>query len=587
MGNIRHYIDGQDLGQPRNWQELEISFNWLDTKEEGVINTTQLEFVGKMQKYLRTRLMNGTSGGVGIFEGVPYTIEVGQVGSPKFTFTGYVDGASETTFIGNEEIIANIKKEAGDDWLNEVADGFSFAYLYSIGEITHGHFKRVPYVINYVPDGMQMIILGMSLFMMTKELIENVENISKAISIIINASTPVVGVSVGLGAGVVTAWDLGDYIYAGLEVLARIIYTIAIVIAIKNLVEQLLEQLFPKMRYHLGMSFYDLMERGANHLGLGFQSTLLSQLKDEVYIPQKDRKGGESGEKGFPTLNDPIYSFGDAIRVGMKTYNAQYKIVNGVFIFERADYWQQDSGLVLPDIFNDQERLLNRFNPNTDEFVANYNIHYNYDTQDQNTLDDTTGLTFQAITKPVTVINKKMVNMKGLTEIVIPFALGKRKDGFTSLENFARDVFKFIDNLTGVFGGGTNFASKIENRIGALLLSSHFISVGKLVKMNGTKLALNQREILGAKVYWEKYHFINSFAPINGIHNQWLKMPQLRMPITEDQLATILDNNYLTSSEGKRAMIERLVWQPDKRTAVIDYRINEIYTNNLKIEYVQ
>lgn len=587
MANIRHYIDGNNFGEPRNWQELEITFNWLEHKEEGAINTAQLEFVGKQYKYLRNRLMNGLTGGVGIFEGVPYNIEVGQIGNPKFTFEGYIDGASETTFIGNEEIIANIKKKHGEDWLNDVADGYSFAYLYSIGEITDANFKKVPYVINYVPDGTQMILLSISLFMMTKELIENVRELAQLIGQTVNASTPVIGVSVGLGAGVVTAWDLGDWIMYAVYVVAKIVYIIAVVIAIIKLVEQLIEQLFPKKRDHLGMTIYDLFDKGTAHLGLTLQSDLLNQVKDWVYIPQKDKKGGESGERGYPTNTDPIYTFGDCIRVFKQMFNADYKIVNGVFIFERIDYWQQNSGLVLPSIFNDQDRLLNRFIPNTSEFVANYNIHWSYDSQDQNTLDDTTGLTFQAITKPITVINQPLVNMKGLTEISFPFALGKRKDGYTALEEFARAVFKVVDGLTGVFGGGTNFVSSVENRIGTMLLSSHFISVGKIVKMQGDKLATNQRGILGAKTFWDKYHFINSFAEINGIHNQWLKMPQLRMPLTEEQVEILMQNNFLTSSDGKRVMIEKLVWQPYKGTALIDYRVNEKYTNNLKIDYVE
>ena len=586
MAKIRHYTDGQQLGEPRNWQELEITFSWLDNKDEGAISTTQLEFVGEQKRYISERLRSGLTGGVGIFEGVPYKIEVGELGNPKFVFDGYVDGSADTTFLGKEEIIAPIKKLAGDDWLNEVADGFSFAYLASIGEIKQSDYKRVPYIINYVPDNVQMIMLNMSLYLMTKELIENIESLSKDVGNVVDAATPVLGVSVGLGAGVVTAWDLGNLILVSIYLVARIAYIVAIVIAIKKLIEQIMEQIFPKMRYHLGMTWYDLFDLGCKHLGLTFNSSLMSELKNDVYLPQKDKKGGSFGEKGHPTNTDPIYTFGDLIRVAKIVYNADYKINDGIFKFERKDYWQQTSGLVLPDIFNNQERLLNQAIPNTTEFVANYNINLAYDIQDQNTLDDTTGLVFQAITKPVVVINKKMVNMKGLTEISIPFALGKRKDGFTDLEKFAREVMKVVDNLTGIFGGGTNFSSKIDSRIGSMLMSSHFISVGKMVRMNGSRLEMNQREVLSAKSYWDNYHYINSFAEVNGIHNQWLKMPQLRMPIKEEDLEKILNNNFLTSTDGKRAMIEVLKWNPEKGTAIIDYRVNEKYTNNLKIEYV-
>jgi hypothetical protein len=587
MADIRHYTDNQNLGEPRNWPELEITFNWVDNKEEGAVKTTQLEFVGRQRKYLAERLMNGLTGGVGIFEGIPYRIEVGQEGAPSFVFDGYIDGASDTTFIGREEIIANIKRKAGDDWLNDVADSFSFAYLYSIGEITSSNFVKVPYIINYVPDGTQFILLSMSLYMATKELIENTKELSELIGQTVNAATPVVGVGAGVGAVVVTAWDLGDWIMYAIYVIAKIVYIVAITVAIVKLIQQVLEQIFPKQREHLGMSIFDLAKKGAEHLGLTLQSSLLEEKRDWIYIPQKDKKGGTTGERGYPTNTDPIYTFGDFIRVYKSIFNADYKIIDGVFIFERRDYWQQTSGLTLPGIFNDQERLLNRFSPNTSEFIANYNIHWAYDTQDQNTLDDTTGLTFQAITKPNTVTDQKLVNMKGLAEISIPFALGKRKNSLTALETFAKGVFQVVDNITGIFGGGTNFTNKIENRVGSLLLSSHFIAVGKIVKMQGNKLDTDQREKLAAKRLWEGYHYINSFAEVNGVHNQWLKYPKLRMPITEEQLRTILGNNFLNSPEGKRAMIEILTWKPYDGTVEIDYRVNEKYTNNLKIEYVE
>jgi len=586
MAEIRHILDGEQRGEPRNWQELQIKFSWLDEKEEGAVSTTSLEFVGDQQRYIRERLFNGLTGGVGIFEGIPYNIEVGQQGNPAFTFHGYIDGSDSATFIGNEEITAPIKKLTGDDWLNDVADGFSFGYLQSIGAITPADFVKVPYVINYVPDAMQTIMLSFSLYMLIKEEIENAQELAELIGQTVNASTPVLGVGVGVGAVVVTAWDLGDWIMFAIYVAAKVVYMIAITIAIVNLIKQLLEQIFPKLRYHLGMSFYTLIKKGCEHLGLELQSTLLESIKDQVYIPSKDRKGGDDGETGAPGNNDPIYLFGDAIRLLKQRHNADHKIVDGKFIFERRDYWQNVSSFTMASVFNNQERLLNQFTPNTAEFVANYNVHYQYDTQDQNTLDDVTGLSFQAITKPVTVNNLKMVHMKGLTEIAMPFALGKRKDGLTVLEKFAKGVFKIVDNVTGIFGGGTNFVSKIEAREGALLLSSHFITVGKIVVMNGNQLARDQREIIGAKAIYNDYHKINSFVEIDGVHNQWLTYPETRVPITEDELRTILQNNYFTTAEGKKAMIEVLNWQPYAGTAVISYRVNELYTKNLKIEYV-
>ena len=582
MAQIKHLINGQDFGEPRNFQDLEITVDWLNKKESGAINVSDLEFVNEANKYLQERIMNGLTGGVGIFEGEPYEIRIGDQANPEFVYEGFLDFTSSMTVIGGEEIVVALKKKHGDDWLNDVADGFSFAYLYEQGIITNSDFVSVPYVINYIPDGLQLIVLSMSIYMMTKELIENIEKLSGTIADITDATTPVVGVSVGLGAGVVTAWDLGNWILVGLKTIARIIYLIAITIAIIKLIEQIFEQLLPKKRNHLGMTFRRMFERACQHLGLGFVSTI-----DElnwVHIPRKDRKGGESGERGFPSNSEPIYLFGDLIRTGKEMFNADYRIVNGIFYFERKDNFIFPSSYVVPSFFNNQERLLQDVRFNTDEIISNYNIYWSLDIQDQNTLDIIDGRVFQAITSPNVVNNQDFVIIKNLTEISIPFSIGREKTSLTQVEEVLKTLAKLVDNITSIFGGGTNFSSQIENRIGSLLLSSHFLTTGKVVKMSGSKLANNQRQELDAKKLWDKFHFINSFAEYQGQHNQYWRFLNQRVPMSIQQFSILSENNIASDDQGNEVEIEKIIYTPFKTTAIIDFRIKKKYTNNLKIE---
>lgn len=586
MTEIIHLIDGQDRGEPRGWEQLQITIDWLNKKESGAVNVSDLSFVGRANEYLQQRIQNGIFGGPGIFEGVPYRIAVGDMANPTYIFKGYLDATEEATFFGGEEIVLSLKKEQGEDWLNDVADGFSFAYLYNQGIITDGDFIKVPYVINYVPDGLQLIILSMSLFMMTKELIENIQAIAEAIADITDAATPVIGVSVGVGAGVVTAWDLGNYVLAALKVIARIAYAIAIVIAIKNLLDQLFEQLMPKKRHHLGMSFYTMTLRACQYLNLSLSSSLLNDVKNWVHIPQKDRKGGEGGETGYPVNTSAIYTFGDLIRTLKEMFNADYRIENGVFRFERVDSFLTPSVYQMPEYFTDQDRLLEKFQYNTSEMISNYNIYWEYDVQDQNTLDDQTGRIFQAITTPVTTVNEKLVTIKNLAQIAIPFSVGKEKTELTSVERILKNLGQFVDNITGIFGGGTNYANKIEDRIGSLLLSSHFLTIGKVVVMGGNKLAANQRVILDARLFWDKFHYINSFAEYNGVHNQWKRFKEAPVPMSVEEFAVLLDNNVATDSQGNEYRVEKIVYTPYKGSARIDFRVKKKYTNNLKIEIV-
>lgn len=582
MAEIRHFINGNDFGEPRNWQDLEITIDWLNKKDSGAINVSELAFVDQANEYLQQRVLDGLNGGVGVFEGDEYKITLGDPTNPTFQFLGYLDFTDGMTTIGGEEIICSLKKKRGEDWLNDVADGFSFAYLHNKGVITNSDFVRVPYVINFIPDGMQLIVLSMSIYMMTKEIIENVEKLSETIADIINASTPVVGVSVGVGAGVVTAWDLGDFILVSLKALARLAYIIAMSIAIINLINQLFAQILPTKRNHLGMTFRKMMERGCQHLGLTFYSDI-----DElnwVHIPRKSKKGGSSGETGFPTNSEPIYLFGDLIRTLKEMFNADFRIKDGVFYLQRIDNFQFPSSYELPSYFNDQERLLQKYKLNTNEIVSNYNIYWALDVQDQNTLENSNGRVFQAITSPVSVNNQDYVTIKNLTEISLPFSMGLEKRSLNEVEKLARVLGGIVDGLTGIFGGGTNFKSKIEERVGSLLLSSHFLTAGKVVKMTGSKLANDQRSVLDAKKLWDKFHFINSFAEYQGEHNQFFRYEEQRVPMTIQEFSILLENNIATDVEGNEIKIEKVIYSPYKSTAVIDYRIKKKYTNNLKIE---
>lgn len=595
MKDIKFLLNGIDRGEPREWADLTITADWENEKQDQNVNIDNLSFVGEAKKHIEDRLQEALTGGRSIFEGEPLEIIFGTLDDPDFVFKGYLDFAEETNIMLHseiEEIQVAVKKETGVDWLNDVADSFTFRYLENQGIIGSSDFVNVPYIINYVPDGLALITLSLSTYMMTKELVENVQKLAETIADVTDAATVVLGTSVGAGAGVVTAWDWGNFILVTLKAIARIAYIIALTIAIIKLIEEIFEQLFPRKRYHTGMRIAKMAEKACEYLGLQFQSDLLnaSDIRDWVLIPQKDRKGSVSssggGQVGIPSGRDPIDTFGDWIRVHKEMFNADYRIEDGVFRFERKDYWERNSTFILPKYFGLQDKLLTQFRPNTSEFVSNYNITYEFDRQDQNTLDDVTGQVFQAIQKPTFIENPKLLNVKGLGQVAIPYSIGKRKNSLTNLEEAGRKLGKLVDELTGVFGGGTNFASQIDARIGSMLLSSHFLTVPRLVQVTGSNVAPNQRVLLGANRLWEMYHFINSFVPINGHHNQWQLYKEIEIPLNGDQFMSILNNNFVTDEEGNNIRFDRLEWTRERGVAKVDYRIKKIYDKNLQITFL-
>jgi hypothetical protein len=263
---------------------------------------------------------------------------------------------------------------------------------------------------------------------LTKELIENIQSLSDRIADLTDAATPVVGVGVGAGAVAVTAYDIGNIIMAALKLIAQIAYLVAIVIAIVKLVEQIIEQLMPPKRFHKGMTVKSLFAKACEYLDLTLQSTLLDSIDASgnkwVVIPAKNHRGGEKPtgadsswrETGVPSAQDPLNTFAGVVRTFKDVFNADFQLKDGVFIFERRDFFEKTTGYVIPDTFIDQEKLIDTNSFNTDEIRANYNINWAFDNQDLNTLDNQNGRVFQAVLKPKVTINPKLTTLTGLKE---------------------------------------------------------------------------------------------------------------------------------------------------------------------------
>jgi hypothetical protein len=596
MADIRHYRNGI-LVNPRDFDQAKITMDWAGKKEAANITISSINLVADEGKALRDRILSGLTGGVGFFEGEPYRIEIGPLNT-QVSFEGYLDFSSGVNFIGDCEVECTLKREQGSDWLNEVADGFSYRYLENQGIITNSDFVSVPYVINYIPDGAELLILGISTFIMTKELIEAIRGIAERIADITDAATPVVGASVGFGAGAVTAYDIGNIILAVLKLVAQVAYTAAIVFAIVQLIEQIIEQLMPPKRFHLGMTVKSLFVKACEYLNLTLESSLLDNLDVSgnkwVVIPSKNHRGGEKPkgadfswrETGVPSAQDATNTFAGVIRTFKNVFNADFQLKDGKFIFERRDFFQKSTGYVIPDTFIDQEKLIDTNTFNTDEIKANYNINWSFDSQDLNTLDNQNGRVFQAVLSPKITINPKLTSLTGLQEVGIPITMAIRKDALTVIEEVIKALVSIADGLTGQLGNPQSLSGQITNRIGAMHSSSHFLSSPKMVVMAGSNLQLNQRQILAADKLWTDYHFINSFKEIDGFHNQYWIYREQKIPFCFEDFVNLLDNNQVETISGEPAEIESLEWEIWQNFATINYRVNRLYDDNFEITYI-
>jgi len=126
-------------------------------------------------------------------------------------------------------------------------------------------------------------------------------------------------------------------------------------------------------------------------------------------------------------------------------------------------------------------------------------------------------------------------------------------------------------------------------------MENDFVTVPKLLILkdnndarNNVLLSSNQT-ILNAEWLWDRYHFINSFVKSDFVlssdreTNQYKRYSIPDVPFTCEDYQKVKTSNKIVPANGQgTGVIESLEWNPITQRASINYRVNEIYTRNLK-----
>jgi len=554
---MKHFINGTEIA-PRNLQEIGVVSDFTDRPSELELNVDTIVLPNEARGIVLAHLQSQ-----GPFEGLPYTITM----DGGVTLEYYIDFLENAIF-RSHEIEVKIKRRGGKDQFFDNADGLTFELLNAKG-VQFNSFDT-PYVIvkdNAVELGVSIAI---SLYVMTKELVQAIKDLAIAIKDLIAAVTP--------NATVPPLPPLGAIIGLVVVVLAQLVYTAAILVAVIKLAQQLFDLIFPKVRYYLACKVKELLTKGCQYLGYGFDSSLLDQISGLSILPVpilKEKKSifefiqndlNLAFNKGYPTAQDSTPTLGSLLSAMETTFNARTKVINGVVYLERRDFWQNITpNSIVPALALQGERQ-DEYTLNTDEAWKRYYIHYQVDYQDTHTLDFYKPTDAEYSTEPVSPINSDLVTIKGLSDVSIPFALGVRKNGLNWLERFVKGFFEVVDTVTGIFGGGTNFAAIIENRVGVLQISSQFFSQSKLMYLVGGKQPANYADYLSAPKLWANYHYINQIQL-----NDFKVRNAIRTRISEQDFVDLQTNNF-ADVDGTIVEILRIEYIDERSQCLISYK---------------
>lgn len=514
MVTVRHILNKTTEVNPidRNGIYIEVNFD-----QEAIINQVRphaaignLYFAREDVALFRSFIDAGITGtGPGIFEGIPYDIEITYSNGTQRTLNYYVD-LTDGLKISKDGVQVGLKLYEGLDWLNDRVDGFTFQSIYdglTDKSVMTSKFVYVPYVINNTVTGMEVFTTVLTMSTMVLQIIKEITSLSKQIALLI--AVDFVG-------------DIGVLVGALIE----LAYVVALLVALIGILTDFVLTIIQPIKYQVGMYIKDLLEIASNHLGLSFSSSVFSSapLKDLVILPQRYELKVQPDElvsfgkmsttvqtfinsvpalgtvltdfaqdiidlifeaiqdlsdnvvslgtgiflgklKGYPSVaiaqasdavGFPSATGGDILMLAKQLINGKIVIKNGTLYLEPREYNLSSALYQLPPVRKDWVGY------NTNEFYATQIFSFDKDLNDKNVIDNYAGTSYEVYQKPDVIVNEKLILTKSLNRIDIPYARGINKKSLTTPE-------QMVQYMTSFLGYFVDSANAIVNTINSIV----------------------------------------------------------------------------------------------------------------------
>jgi len=573
-------LNGKTLAVPREFFDVAVKASF-DQNAQANLTTDSFRFILDAAKEIQSHIDAGLKSGVGIFEGIPIEIAATGRNNSIAVFNGIVD-LQDNANINDElgQIEAKIKQDNGLNNLEDQLEALDFGFLLELGIIKESDFVDVDYVVIKTDSTIEAITMLITIFLLSRQLIESIKNIAIQIGTIVGIA------SSGLPG------PIGAAIYAVAVAVAELIFAAAILVLIVRLGESLLELLIQPKRTHKAILLKTLLERTCQKIGYGFNTTI-EDLENVVYLPSNINTDDFGGfvfiqipgtiKQGIPNVTDFGYTCTEMFALARMLFNGRFLIENDTVEFhtESAEFWIRRATWIKPDVLKIQGH---RFN--TDEILSSININFQTDVTDEYTIDEFTGTVFQVLTDAKTVNILRNKTIKNAEQVSIPCALGARKEKLNGFEKLLSEMAGVFDKISKTFGGNSNLKNRITEKVGVLKVSFNNHSVPKLLWIEGNRIPSNHRELFSAKTLWNKYHVEKSFVQ-NNFQRQRIMFENERIPFGFDDFTQVVNNSFFQDQEGKLGKLITLEWTMNKDFAIISYWQSQVYTKNLKETFIE
>lgn len=569
-------VNGKDLQPPTEWQGISVNAQFDNGQPQGSVTTTEFTFILDAYTELKQHIASGF-----IFEGIDFEIQSYNEDTSLTSFKGFID-LVQSAVINDTE--GNIKAFAetldGVPSFESRLEGLEFRFLYDINFITDSDFTTVEYQVLPINQAEQAIFLSLTLLALGQQIESLITDVTSTIAELAADGANPLTANVAIGKAISLA--------------IKIAFGIALINETIKVFKQLANTLNPPVREHKCMSFQTLLEKVCDYLGYDFNTSI--PLLEKIYYLPSNLAVDEFGDRGFlkkvrgieiglPNVNDYGSRCSDFFELVMKMFNARYAIVDGVVQLhtELSNYWIKTSTWHLPSILEPP------YSYNTEELKSNILIKFSTDLKDEYTIDNFRGTSYSIFTDQITTQDEKKKLIRGFEDISFPLALGNRKNELTGVEKFLAFVAGVLDGIIRAITFTlvrTTFKDDIKSRIGVLKVSEDNHNVAKALYLEGSKLPVNQRDLFSAKVLWESGINEKSFIE-NNFRRQRQVFTGVEIPFGLVDFVQLINNAYFTTSDNRIGKVENIDWSLAEDKAVIDYYIEEQYTDNLQETYLE
>jgi hypothetical protein len=570
-------LNGGSVKPPVEWTDIELNASFDNENIQPNITIDSFRFVNQEAKILRDWI---TSGYPGIFEGVPFNIKASNNISGISVFNGYVNLSDDVSILENGSVISKIVKSEGLNSLDDRLNALTWGYLESIGVITQSDYTILDYVVEKKINLLELLISNVVLFLMIKELIESINrNIRDISGVIAMTSIPLGG-------------QIGALVWAIALALINIAYSILLLIAIIDMSIKLFNTLVNPVRQHRLLKIETALTKVAAHLGYNFVSPI-TELNYLYFLPSNPRQDNVSlidgifttlkgTPKGIPNVLDYGYGVGEFFGAVKDIPYSKYAIIGNELHLRPVNdpFWIRSATYQLMSTLIEEKKF------NTQDLKTRFALLFRIDQRDDWTFDNYTGTSYEVVTDAIQVNNSEAKYLKGLNEIQIPWSLGNRKDDLNAVENTLLSIAQFIDDLTGIFGGGTDFASLLTNKIGVLKVSDNSISVPKVLYLVNKKIPANHRSLFSAKIMYQKYWNETSFVA-NNFKGQREVYLNVKIPFGLNSFNQLINNSYAKDQFGDVIKIIDIKWRLHSDYAIVSYWKQKKYTPNLIETFIE